>query len=351
MSKLPSFQFYPGDWLKDPALRRVSKAAKGVWIDMICLSFECEERGIFASNGVPWPDEDIAAAVGGNLTENLHALSELLAKGVCSRNQAGAVFCRRVVRDEQVRQKRVVAGRLGGNPDLCENYHIPGFLYVMANANGELKLGASANPKKRLYKVRDALGDDSIELLKFWPAQDMGRDEKLLHDRYERFRVSGEWFQIPDDEKEILLKGTTKGNGKGSPTYSPPPSSSSSASTSDSKGVRRVFDSLGPPIFEPVPKGLFPREYEKMMAHCDQQIKAVKQGKDSYERVMRKSTVDLVSYLESSKPSGWEQRVKEAKENPEAYERGPLKPNAAAVVQAWVGRRGEIERVMNGIRS
>jgi hypothetical protein len=116
--KLPSFQFYPGDWLKDPALRRVSKAAKGVWIDMICLSFECEERGVFSSGSVPWPDEDLAAAIGGDTAENLKLLHELLTKGVCSRTTSGAIFCRRVVRDEGLRQKRVEAGKLGGNPIL-----------------------------------------------------------------------------------------------------------------------------------------------------------------------------------------------------------------------------------------
>jgi hypothetical protein len=125
--KIPSFQFYPGDWLKDPALRRVSKASKGLWIELICLSFECEERGVFSTNGIPWPDEDIAAAVGGDRSENLKLLHELLEKGVCSRTAPpknggfGAIFCRRVVRDEQLRQKRIAAGKLGGNPILLNH--------------------------------------------------------------------------------------------------------------------------------------------------------------------------------------------------------------------------------------
>lgn len=89
-------------------------------MDMICISYECEERGVFTSNGIPWPDEDIAAAVGGDIAENLRALAELLAKDVCSRNQSGAVFCRRVVRDEQIRKVRAQAGKLGGNPVLLK---------------------------------------------------------------------------------------------------------------------------------------------------------------------------------------------------------------------------------------
>lgn len=119
MAKLPSFQFYPGDWLKDPNLRRCTKSARGVWIDMVCLSFECEERGVFAASGEPWPDGDIAAAIGGDIAENLRAIDELLAKGVCSRNNSGAIFCRRVVRDEQKRRLCSEAGKKGGgNPDL-----------------------------------------------------------------------------------------------------------------------------------------------------------------------------------------------------------------------------------------
>jgi hypothetical protein len=43
--KLPSFQFYPGDWMKDPALRSVSLEARGLWIDMLCLLFESGRRG------------------------------------------------------------------------------------------------------------------------------------------------------------------------------------------------------------------------------------------------------------------------------------------------------------------
>lgn len=142
MSKLPSFQFYPGDWMKDPDLRRCSKSARGVWIDMICLSFECEERGVFASNGEPWPDSDIAAAVGGDCTEVLSAIAELLSKGVCSRNKSGAIFCRRVVRDENKRRLCSEAGKAGGgNPALTFKGDSKG------SAKGVVKGGSKRNPK------------------------------------------------------------------------------------------------------------------------------------------------------------------------------------------------------------
>lgn len=116
MAKLPSFQFYPGDWMKDANLRRCSKAAVGVWIDMICLMFECEDRGVFQTGGEPWTDEDIAAAIGGDIAENLSCIAELLRKGVAHRNSSGAIFSRRLVREEQIRQERSTAGKQGGRP-------------------------------------------------------------------------------------------------------------------------------------------------------------------------------------------------------------------------------------------
>lgn len=115
MAKLPAFQFYPGDWMKDPNLRRCSHAAKGVWIDMLCLMFECDERGVLASGGVPWGLDEIARAVGGAPDVALSCVEELLAKGVASRNGSGAIFSRRLVRDEQIRTERSKAGSVGGS--------------------------------------------------------------------------------------------------------------------------------------------------------------------------------------------------------------------------------------------
>jgi hypothetical protein len=101
--------------MKDPNLRRCSRAARGMWIDMLCLFFECEDRGVLSTGGVPWSDEDIAAATGGDIAEGLDALAELLRKGVARRNEFGAIYSRRMVRDEQIRLERVKAGSRGGS--------------------------------------------------------------------------------------------------------------------------------------------------------------------------------------------------------------------------------------------
>jgi hypothetical protein len=43
--KAPAFMFYVGDWMKDPAVRRLSLAHRGIWIDLLCFMFESERRG------------------------------------------------------------------------------------------------------------------------------------------------------------------------------------------------------------------------------------------------------------------------------------------------------------------
>ena len=105
MGKLPAFMFYPGDWQKDPCLRRCSKAAKGVWMDLLCLLFECPVRGVFVdASGKPWSDDEIAEAIGGDIGANLGYIAELVSKGVAQRDTRGAIFSRRMVRDEQNRR-------------------------------------------------------------------------------------------------------------------------------------------------------------------------------------------------------------------------------------------------------
>ena len=116
--KLPSFQFYPGDWLKDPNLRRCSHAAKGVWMDLLCLMFESEERGVLITSSRAWSDDEVALAVGGDRAVVLSCVQELMLKGVLLRREDGSLYSRRLVRDEHKRVLCKEAGKKGGNPNL-----------------------------------------------------------------------------------------------------------------------------------------------------------------------------------------------------------------------------------------
>ncbi len=119
MAKLPAMQFYPGDWMKDPALRSVSIAARGLWIDMLCLMHECDRRGYLQHvTGKPVTAEQLARMTGCSTDELSQLLQELEDSGVFSRTEHGVLYSRRLVRDERLRSKRRASGRLGGNPVL-----------------------------------------------------------------------------------------------------------------------------------------------------------------------------------------------------------------------------------------
>lgn len=134
MANLPSFQFYPADWVKDANLRRCSKAEKGLWVDVICLMHESDVRGALVTGGRAWPADEIAEAVGGDKAENLRLLEALTLKGVSKvaprvwpstpdadpfrHLPEGAYYNARMVRDEHKRKLCSDAGKRGGNPTL-----------------------------------------------------------------------------------------------------------------------------------------------------------------------------------------------------------------------------------------
>lgn len=124
MATRPAFQFYPADWRNNANLRRCSEAARGAWIDVLCLLHDSDEYGVLR-----WPLADIAQAAG----LPIKLLQELVRKSVlkgAERDAAPYVFtpshagkagdpvtlvaagsgpcwyCSRFVRDEYVRQRR-----------------------------------------------------------------------------------------------------------------------------------------------------------------------------------------------------------------------------------------------------
>lgn len=119
MSKLPYMQFYPGDWLSDPALRACSMAAKGLWIDLLCLMWESPERGVLRTkSGSKTDPKRVAKMLGLKPFSCQKLITELEENGVLSRTENGDIFSRRMVREEHLRRIRQEAGRKGGNPNL-----------------------------------------------------------------------------------------------------------------------------------------------------------------------------------------------------------------------------------------
>lgn len=99
--KFPWLQFYAGDWLKEPTLTVSSLAARGVWIDLLCVMHEAgrvsQLRGTV---------EQLARLARCSPADFAHALTELQTHKVADvteRNGVVTVACRRLKREEKTR--------------------------------------------------------------------------------------------------------------------------------------------------------------------------------------------------------------------------------------------------------
>ena len=124
--KRPSFQFYPGDWLHDAALRMVSVGARGLWIDMICLMHQGSDYGYLKVNGKVILPPNLARMCGATLLEVEGWISELKNAGVFSMDDENCIFSRRMIRDEEIRKARADGGFKGGNPNLMKDRKVNG---------------------------------------------------------------------------------------------------------------------------------------------------------------------------------------------------------------------------------
>lgn len=64
--------WYPGDWLKDPAVSRCTPATRGVWMDLLCAMHESGRSGVL--RGTP---EEIARIARCSAPEAVQAIAEI----------------------------------------------------------------------------------------------------------------------------------------------------------------------------------------------------------------------------------------------------------------------------------
>ena len=116
--KYPWMMFYPADHRADPAVRMCSIAARGLWVELICLMHEAEPYGHLLSKGARISTQKLAMVAGVAEIDIESLLAELENHGVFSRDDSGVIYCRRMVRDFRKRERNAENGKLGGNPRL-----------------------------------------------------------------------------------------------------------------------------------------------------------------------------------------------------------------------------------------
>lgn len=118
MSARPWLKFYPSEWRGDPRLRMCSIAARGLWMEMLCVMHEADPRGFLVVNGAPLNERQVANLAGVSVDEATGLLSEMESAGVFSRDDRGTIYSRRMVRETRRSAEGREHGLKGGNPAL-----------------------------------------------------------------------------------------------------------------------------------------------------------------------------------------------------------------------------------------
>lgn len=115
----PSSLLFWNDLRADPALRRCSLEARGLWaVHALPCAAESPEYGVLIIGNCASRLEDLGdlfANECGRPADVVQGLFvELVSKGAASVDDEGRVFCRRMVREERERRRKAEAGRAGG---------------------------------------------------------------------------------------------------------------------------------------------------------------------------------------------------------------------------------------------
>lgn len=110
-SALKWIKFYPANWLGDPGLRTCSAAARGLWIDMLCLMVNASPYGHLklGRKKIDVPTLAGLTNIPPGRVEKL--LAELQKAAVFSVTNHGVIYSRRMVRESKWRENGEKAAR------------------------------------------------------------------------------------------------------------------------------------------------------------------------------------------------------------------------------------------------
>lgn len=114
-------RFFPTDWRGDEGLSLCSLAARGLWMELLCLAHRHGGYVLVAAGRVP-TDKELAKQCRCSQAALRRHLAELRHHEVCHYDdEQKALYSKRMVRDEKRRQINRANGRQGGNPALSDN--------------------------------------------------------------------------------------------------------------------------------------------------------------------------------------------------------------------------------------
>lgn len=120
MKKSP-MKFDTADWRSDTQLRVCSLAARGLWMEMLCLMHEATPYGHLLVKDKSPTDAQLAMQACTPTEQIPILLGELESAGVFSRSSKGVIFSRRLVQSDKRKKILQKNGKKGGNPNLVKS--------------------------------------------------------------------------------------------------------------------------------------------------------------------------------------------------------------------------------------
>lgn len=107
--------FYWSDWLGDQAVRRLTPAERGLWIDCLALMAVASPPGFLCDDqGRPLTCEELGRLTNASPSEVAELLTGCLQKGATSKDRNGRFYNRRMVREKGKAAKLAQNGKAGG---------------------------------------------------------------------------------------------------------------------------------------------------------------------------------------------------------------------------------------------
>lgn len=113
----PWMKFYTTDWIGEPKLKLVSRAARSLWIDMLCLMHQAG-TGRLELKGQPMTQKELATILGDNPRTIKKLMAELADAEVSIIVEGSFVASSRMIEDFEKAERDRSNGRMGGNPSL-----------------------------------------------------------------------------------------------------------------------------------------------------------------------------------------------------------------------------------------
>jgi len=143
MSASSRTNWFWSDWLGDQAVRRLTPAERGVWIDLLALMAAAAPTGYLCDEkGRPLLNTELGRVCNCSEKEMADYITGILDKGAASRDRTGRLFCRRMVREAEMSARRRLNGKPGGAATRLKWQH---FSSVPGDLPGDLP-GAACSP-------------------------------------------------------------------------------------------------------------------------------------------------------------------------------------------------------------